>query len=176
VPITLSGWKSAAEGMADDDRPVDALLLHQPGDRSGLSVRGGIFGAAPFGITMAGTVNEQKLGATAQRCQEGRLLVAQIAARAMDEDDRRQIRDGPGRYVQRVHAETADIRQGADIGVTALDLGCPPGGETEGAGKSCRENEEKNDHVRQDLKPQVRLPASFSESFSMFSWAVRSAG
>ncbi len=80
--------------MADDDRPGDSFLVHERGDHGGLGSRVRIAGAA-CRETVSRPIDEEKVGAALEHVEEGARLIVEIAACAMDEDDRRQIRLRP---------------------------------------------------------------------------------
>ena len=87
---------------------------------------------------MARPVNEQHFGAPGKRACKGFELVAQIAAGAVDEDQRRQIGGGWTRQMQGIDAEAANIGELANIG-----MGLLYGARLEGR-ESCGDDENEN--------------------------------
>ncbi len=138
-----AGGDRRAKRMACYDCLVDAALVHQTGDGVGLTIGKAIFRAATLGIAMAGAVDEQQVGTALQRPAKGEELVAQIAAGAMDEQDRRQVRGRSSRQQHRIHPEAADIDQLTDTGRIPLDDRRLPAGE--GQQQTNGDEQEKDD-------------------------------
>jgi hypothetical protein len=137
----------ASEGMGDDDRTVDADCLHQRSDSIGLSAWQVVLRPAALGITMARPVDEEQFRLALQGASKGEILVLQVAARAMQEDHRRQRRSCIGRLqVQRVHSVAADIVEFPDGRVARLDLARLQLGENGKSAKDQQQNAEKINH------------------------------
>ena len=152
----------AAEGMADDDGPFDRKRRQEFGDGIRLAGGKGIFGAATLGIAMAGAVDKDHFRSTFQGRSKSLHLILQIAAGAMDEDQRREIGAHRFRDVERVDAVTADVGKRADIGVIALDgLGLSGGIDK---GDRQKNNEEKKCDQHRYCKPWMR-PTQYCRAF-----------
>ncbi|EGE55990.1 hypothetical protein RHECNPAF_770024 [Rhizobium etli CNPAF512] len=138
----------AAERMTDNDRPLDAACLHQPGDRVRLAGRHRIFGAAAFGIAVTGAIDEEHFGPALECGAEGDELVEQIAAGAVNEDESRQIGMFRTLDMDGIHAIAADIRQFTDIGIGLFESPCLVRGVADGGGEG---SEKSGNFCKHDL-------------------------
>src|SRR6478736_879353 len=167
-----------AEGVADDDRPFDAALLHQSRDRIGLAGRQRIFAPAALRIAMARPVDEKHFGAVFQRSGKGFVLVPQIAAGAVNEHERRQVGAGRRWQVSRVEPEPADVGQLADVRKAPLD-GVGLAGRVANEENEGGKGEKKNGHqgmvavqsIDRWKGPALALRNSGLKTASYFSWS-----
>ncbi len=107
-----------------------------------------IFGAAAFGIAVTGTIDEEHFGPALECGAEGDELVEQIAAGAVNEDERGQIRLFRTPDMDGIHAVAADIRQFTDIGIGLFESPCLVRGVADGGGEG---SEKSGNFCKHDL-------------------------
>ena len=99
-----------AQGVADHDRPLDPEAFQQAREDARMTARQvNVVPAAPARMAVSGPVDEDQPAPALQEFEEDAFLLAQIAAGAMDENDRQQIGVFARRVIGIVQAHVADV-------------------------------------------------------------------
>ena len=109
-----------AEGMGDDDRLLNAKVLHQGGKRRGLT-RLRVVASAALRPAVSRPVDEEKFRVAFEPWTKRQHLVEQIAARAVQEDDGRKVGSAGAGHVHIVDGCAADLGEAADRLVAPFD-------------------------------------------------------
>ena len=141
------GGDSAAEGVSDNDGVLHAQFVHQRGDGVGLT-EGGFVGSTAARPAMARAVEKQHLGTAFEKRTERKHLVLEVAARAVDEDQRRQVAVGRAGDVHIVHPGSGDRHEFTCRGIAALDQ---PRADAADAGQAEKQGEHKRDECRDEI-------------------------
>ena len=112
----------AAEGVTDDDGFRDAEFVHQRRDCRRLTVGQIVCPGAARRPAVSGPVDEEQVGAPGERIAEGDNLVGEIAACAMQKDDRRQIGTVVRLFQDVVHPRAVRGREFSGWRVVALNV------------------------------------------------------